>query len=204
MSDHQNSMVSIRGECFEVFMSEEKILRRVSELASQLNRDYRDKNPIFICVLNGAFMFYSDLMRRINVPCEVDFLKLSSYGENKISSGDVQLVKDLNCEVENRHIIIVEDIVDSGTSVNFIMDWIDKKHPASIHVVTLLHKPGSSSTKHPLDYVGFEIPSRFVIGYGLDYAQQGRNLSAVYILPEKRVEFEMVNTYGDEKNCNTK
>lgn len=177
--------VVVHGEKFVLFMDETRIHRRVEELAVQVNEEYKEKNPVFICILNGAFIFYADFIRFITIPCEVDFLKLSSYGESKISSGNVHLVKDLNCQVEHRHIVVIEDIVDSGTSVNFIREWIVKKNPASIKIVTLLHKPESSSTNHPLDYVGFEIPSRFVIGYGLDYAQQGRNLPAVYILPEK-------------------
>ena len=171
-------------EEFELFISEDEIDARVKEIAQSLNNYYRNKKPIFICVLNGAFIFYADLVRHITVPCEVDFLKLSSYGEDKISSGNVRLVKDLNCDVHGRHIVIVEDIVDSGASVNFILEWIGKKNPASIKVVTLLHKPESSSIQSPLEYVGFEIPSRFVIGYGLDYAQEGRNLPAVYMLRE--------------------
>lgn len=185
MSEQQNKKVTIREDVFEMFMEEAMILQRVHELAMQLNEEFKDKNPIFICILNGAYIFCADLMRHVTIPCEVDFLKLSSYGESKISSGDVQLVKDLNADVQNRHIIIVEDIVDSGGSVNFILDWIGRKNPASIKVVTLLHKSESSAINHPLDYVGFEIPSRFVIGYGLDYGQQGRNLPSIYMLQKK-------------------
>ena len=177
-----NTSVHFNNEEFDLYISEARILERVQELAVSLNREYAEKKPIFICVLNGAFMFYADLMRRITIPCEVDFLKLSSYGEEKISSGKVELVKDLNCVVEHRHIVVVEDIVDSGMSVNYIMRHIGEKNPASLKVVTLLHKPESSATHSPLEFVGFEIPSRFVIGYGLDYAQQGRNLPAVYML----------------------
>lgn len=177
-----NTSVHFNNEEFDLYIPEARILERVQELADSLNREYAEKKPIFICVLNGAFMFYADLMRRITIPCEVDFLKLSSYGEEKISSGKVQLVKDLNCVVEHRHIVVVEDIVDSGTSVNYIMRHIGEKNPTSLKVVTLLHKPESSATHSPLEFVGFEIPSRFVIGYGLDYAQQGRNLPAVYML----------------------
>ena len=177
--------VSVHGEKFVLFMDEIQILRRVEELAVRINEEYKEKNPVFICILNGAFIFYADFIRYISIPCEVDFLKLSSYGENKISSGNVHLVKDLNCQVGQRHIVVIEDIVDSGASVNFIREWILKKNPASIKIVTLLHKPESSSTNHPLDYVGCKIPSRYVIGHGLDFAQQGRNLPDVYIQPEK-------------------
>lgn len=185
MNWHGDS-VEVNGERFELFMGCEEILRKVEELAERISADYAGKNPIFVCILNGAFIFCADFIRRVTIPCELDFIKLSSYGEKKVSSGRIRLLKDLNSHVENRHIVLVEDIVDSGASVNFVFEWIKQKNPASLKIVTLLHKPASSSTDHPLDYVGFEIPSRFVIGYGLDYAQQGRNLPAIYMLPDGR------------------
>lgn len=174
--------VYVRGDAFVPYLSREALHARVCQLAQDLNRDFSDKRPIFICVLNGAFMFFADLVRHITIDCEVDFLKLSSYKENKISSGAVELVKDLNCEVEGRHIVLIEDIVDTGLSIDFMKRWIEKKRPASLSIVTLLHKPESTKVTHALDYVGFEIPPRFVIGYGLDYAQQARNLPEIYIL----------------------
>jgi hypoxanthine phosphoribosyltransferase len=174
--------IEIKGDRFVTFISAEQLHARISVMAAQMNSDMDGHTPIFICVLNGAFMFFADLVRQITINCEVDFLKLSSYGESKISTGAVQLVKDLNCEVEGRHIVLVEDIVDTGYSIDFMKKWIEKKNPASLKIVTLLHKPASTKIAHALDYVGFEIPPRFVIGFGLDYAQKARNLPAIYIL----------------------
>lgn len=174
--------VDINGDSFIPFLEVDRLQHRIAELAAEINRDMDGQLPIFICVLNGAFMFFADLVRQVTIDCEVDFLKLSSYGEKKISSGNVKLVKDLNCEVEGRNIVLVEDIVDTGYSIDFMKDWIGKKNPASLKIVTLLHKPASTKIEHPLDYVGFEIPPQFVVGFGLDYAQKARNLPAIYIL----------------------
>lgn len=174
--------ITINGDMFELFLSEADIRRRVAELGAQINSDYEGKVPIFIGVLNGSFIFFSDLIREVTLDCEVDFLKLSSYGDAKISSGNVRLLKDLNCQVEGRHIILVEDIVDSGLSIEFIKRLIDRENPASVKVVTLLLKKSVAKVSFPLDYVGFEIPPEFVIGYGLDYAQKVRNLRSIYRL----------------------
>lgn len=174
--------LTINGDVFELFLSEQQIQTRIKELAAQINRDYEGKIPIFIGILNGAFIFLSDLIREISVDCEIDFFKLSSYGDAKISSGQVKLLKDLNCQVEGRDIIVVEDIVDSGLSVSFIKQLIEKEHPASLRFVSLLLKKGLPKIDFPIDYIGFEIPPDFVIGYGLDYAQKVRNLKQIYRL----------------------
>lgn len=174
--------IEIHGDRFVPYLPAHRLQRRISELATQISRDARGQTPIFTCVLNGAFMFFADLVRQIDIDCEVDFLKLSSYGERRVSSGAVELIKDLNCEVEGRHIILVEDIVETGNSIDFMKKWIGKKNPASIKIVTLLHKPTNTKVSNELDYVGFEIPPRFVVGFGLDYAQKARNLPAIYIL----------------------
>ena len=176
------AQVEIQGDRFVPYLTAESIQQRIAELAKSMNSDLEGQTPIFICVLNGAFMFFADLVRQITIDCEVDFLKLSSYGEKKISSGNVELVKDLNCEVDGRNIVLVEDIVDTGYSVEFMKKWIQRKNPASLKIVTLLHKPESTKVPHVLDYVGFEIPKKFVVGFGLDYAQKARNLPAIYIL----------------------
>lgn len=174
--------ITIQGDEFVPYIPTERLQERIGELAGQINREMEGQTPIFICVLNGAFMFFADLVRQITIDCEVDFLKLSSYGEKKISSGKVQLVKDLSCQVEGRNIVLVEDIVDTGFSIDYMKKWIAEKNPASLKIVTLLHKPESTKIAHALDYVGFEIPPRFVLGFGLDYAQKARNLPAIYIL----------------------
>ncbi len=176
--------VAINGDRFIPYITRDSIAARIDELAEALNRDFDGKRPIFICVLNGAFMFFADLVRRITIDCEVDFLRLSSYGDRKISSGDVRLLKDLSCEADGRHIVLVEDIVDTGVSLDFMKTLIGAKQPASLSIVTLLHKPESTRIPHTLDYVGFVVPPRFVIGYGLDYAQRARNLPEVYILDD--------------------
>ncbi len=177
-----SNIITVNGEQFELYIPEDKIRHRVQELAGQINKDYAGKVPIFIGVLNGSFIFLSDLVREIGVKCEVDFLKLSSYGDAKISSGNVTLLKDLNCQVPNRDIIVVEDIVDSGLSIDFIKRLIMQQNPRSFRIVTLLYKAEAARVSFPIDYVGFEIPNDFVIGYGLDYAQKVRNLKSIYRL----------------------
>jgi hypoxanthine phosphoribosyltransferase len=180
--------IIVNGERFELFISEEKIQGRTKELARQISADYRGRVPIFIGILNGSVIFFSDLIREVSIECEVDFLKLSSYGDAKISSGDVRMLKELNCQVTDRDIIVVEDIVDSGLSIDFIKQLIVKQKPRSFRVVTLLHKKEAAKVPVTLDYIGFEIPNRFVIGYGLDYQQKLRNLKSVYALTEDRAE----------------
>jgi hypoxanthine phosphoribosyltransferase len=174
--------IVINGDRFTLYLTEEQILQRVRELAARINADYRDKTPIFIGVLNGSFVFFSDLIREITVDCEVDFFKLSSYGDAKISSGQVRLLKDLNCEVTGRDIVVVEDIVDSGLSIDFIKKLITRENPSSFRVASLLLKKSVAKIDFTIDYVGFEIPPEFVIGYGLDYAQKVRNLRSIYRL----------------------
>jgi hypoxanthine phosphoribosyltransferase len=174
--------ITINNDRFTLYLSEEQIKKRVVELAAQINEDYKGKVPIFIGILNGSFIFFSDLVREISLDCEVDFLKLSSYGDAKISSGQVKLLKDLNCQVNGRDIIVVEDIVDSGLSMEFMKTLVMRENPASFRVVTLLWKKSVAKVNIPIDYVGFEIPPEFVIGYGLDYAQKVRNLKSIYRL----------------------
>ncbi|MEO6694481.1 MAG: hypoxanthine phosphoribosyltransferase [Ignavibacteria bacterium] len=164
------------------YIPKKKIAKRISQLAKRINKDYKGKKPIFIGILNGSFIFLADLIREINVECEIDFLKLSSYGDEKISSGEVKQLKELNCQIENRDIIIVEDIVDSGLSAMYIKNIIEAKKPASLKFISLLFKKNTSNLDFKIDYIGFEIDNKFVIGYGLDFAQSYRNLNAVYVL----------------------
>ncbi len=172
--------IIVNNEPFDLYISAEQIKARVKVLAEQINRDYAGKVPIFIGVLNGSFIFIGDLVREVTVDCEIDFMKLSSYGDAKISSGQVKMVKELNCQVTGRDIIVVEDIVDTGLSVEYIRKHIQAENPASLRFVTLLLKKEIAKTTAPIEYVGFEIPPEFVIGYGLDNAQKLRNLKAVY------------------------
>lgn len=173
------------GTYLEEYISKEKIQKRIRKIAKKINKDYKGKKPIFIGILNGSFILIADLVREIKIDCEIDFLKLSSYGDDKISSGEVKMLKELNCEIENRDIIIIEDIVDSGLSLNFIKSLIENKKPASLKFVTLLFKKDISNLDFKIDYIGFEIENKFVVGYGLDFAQKYRNLNAVYVLHSK-------------------
>lgn len=177
--------ILINNDEFVVYLSEQKIQTRISELGEQIAKDYAGKVPIFIGVLNGSFLFMSDLIKNVKLDCEVDFFKLSSYGDSKISSGKVTMLKELNCDVNGRDIIIVEDIVDTGLSINYIEEIFKEHKPASMKVVSLLVKPESIKFDVKIDYIGFNIPNKFVIGYGLDYAQKYRNLRSIYILNEK-------------------
>ena len=174
--------IRVNGDYFTVMISERRIKARVKKLALQISRDCKGTVPVFIGILNGSFIFFADLIREVTVDCEIDFLKLSSYGDAKISSGNVRLLKDLNCQVEGRDIVIVEDIIDSGLSMEYIRNLILRQNPRSFRIVTLLYKKDSVKTGIHVDYIGFSIPRDFVIGYGLDYAQRERNLRSIYRL----------------------
>ncbi len=176
--------IIVGNEVFTEYLSEKTIQTRIKELAAKISADYVGKVPVFIGVLNGSFIFMSDLVKNVGIECEIDFFKLSSYGDEKISSGKVKLIKELNCDVNGRDLIIVEDIVDTGLSIKFIEELINQHQPTSMKVVSLLVKPDSLRYEVKIDYIGFEIPSKFVIGYGLDYAQKYRNLRSIYMLSE--------------------
>lgn len=176
--------IMVGNEKFVEMISAEQIQKRVIELGKQLTEDYKAKLPIFIGVLNGSFMFLSDLIKQVDIHCEIDFIKLSSYGDQKISTGNVKTLKELNADINERHVIIVEDIIDTGLSISYLEKLMREHNPASLKVATLLVKPGSLKYDLKIDYVGFEIPDKFVIGYGLDYAQKYRNLSSIYALSE--------------------
>lgn len=180
--------VQCQGERFRLYLSEETIQDRVAEIGAEINAQYADKRPILIGVLNGAFMFIADLLRAIDIECEVDFMKLSSYGAEKVSSGQVEDLKKIDAKIKDRHVIIVEDIVDTGLSMDYILNRMRQLEPASLRVATLLHKHEATRLDVQLDWVGFRIPNIFVIGYGLDYGQLARNLSDIYILDEQEEE----------------
>lgn len=165
-------------------ISAERISKRIKAIARKIDRDYKGKQPIFIGVLNGSFILIADLVREVKVNCEIDFIKLSSYGDEKISSGEVKLLKELNCQIKGRDIILIEDIVDTGLSVSYLRKLILKEKPASLRFVTLLYKKDICKIDFEIDYIGFEIENEFVVGYGLDFAQKYRNLKAVYVLQE--------------------
>ena len=153
---------------YSVLLTAEKILQRVQELGRQLSHDYAGKKPVFIGVLNGGYMFMSDLMRTITIDCEVDFVKISSYGEAMKTSGVVKVKKEIDAHIEGRHVVVVEDIIDSGLSVNYLREMLSALQPKSLKFVSLLIKEEGKQVEYTCDYVGFHIPMRFVVGYGMD------------------------------------
>jgi hypoxanthine phosphoribosyltransferase len=173
--------VRIKDKEFRVSIPAEKIQERVKAVAEQINRDMEGKNPLLIAVLNGAFMFAADLMRNITIPCEISFVKLASY-QGTTTTGTVKEVFGINEDLQGRTIIIVEDIVDTGLTIKRMVETLGTRNPESIHVCTLLVKPGNVREDINVEYVAFEIPNDFILGYGLDYDQQGRNLPEIYTI----------------------
>jgi hypoxanthine phosphoribosyltransferase len=171
-----------QGLIAETLIEEAALQSRIRELGAEIERDYAGRSPLFVCVLKGAFVFLGDLVRHIDLPVEVDFMAISSYGSGTESSGIVRIVKDLEATIEGRHVIVVEDIVDSGLTLSYLLRSLQARRPASLEICALLTKPERREVDIPVRYVGFEIPDRFVIGYGLDYAEQFRNLRAVAVL----------------------
>jgi hypoxanthine phosphoribosyltransferase len=168
----------------EVLVSAEDLERRVRELGVQISRDYEGRVPVLIGVLKGAVLFLADLMRELTVPCEIDFMAVSSYGSATDSSGVVRILKDLDNPIEGRDVLIVEDIIDSGLTLHYLLKNLKARGPASLEVCALLTKPERRRVDLPIRYVGFEIPNRFAIGYGLDHAQRYRNLRYVAALEQ--------------------
>ena len=166
----------------EVLFTEAQLKARVQELARQIERDYAGKEIMLISVLRGSFIFMADLCRAIDLPCTLDFMAVSSYGKGTSSSGQVQITKDLSEDISGRHIIVVEDILDSGNTLHYLLRLLDHRHPASIRLCTLLDKPERRVKPVEVHYTGFTIPDAFVVGYGLDYAEKYRNLPYIGIL----------------------
>ncbi|MEW4372790.1 hypoxanthine phosphoribosyltransferase [Paenibacillus kandeliae] len=166
----------------EVLISEEEIQQKILELGATLSEDYKERNPLVICVLKGAFVFMADLVKRIEVPLEIDFMAVSSYGASTKSSGVVKIVKDLDVSVEDRDVLIVEDIIDSGLTLSYLIEILRGRNAKSVRVVTLFDKPSGRTVNLEADYTGFNIPDAFIVGYGLDYAEHYRNLPYIGIL----------------------
>ena len=175
------SRVKIKDKTFETSMTEAEIKQRVKELAQQMSRDLEGKNPLFLAVLNGAFIFAADLMREMTIPCEISFVKLASY-QGTTSTGTIHEVIGINEDLMGRTVVIVEDIVESGLTIKRMMEQIGTRHPASVQVCTLFFKPEKLKEDLTLDYVAFSIPNDFILGYGLYYDQQGRGLKDLYTL----------------------
>jgi hypoxanthine phosphoribosyltransferase len=168
----------------ETLVAREDLQRRIVELGAEISRDYDGKDLFLVGVLKGAVLFLADLMRHIEVPCEIDFMALSSYGSQTDSSGVVRILKDLDAPIQDRHVLIIEDIIDSGLTLQYLMRNLNARNPASLQACALLTKPERLRVDLSPRYVGFEIPNRFAIGYGLDYAQKYRNLDFVAALSE--------------------
>ena len=178
------TQTELEGAVREVLIDEPTLQSRIIELGEEISNDYAGKDLLLVGVLKGAVFFMADLMRSLTVPCEVDFMAISSYGAETDSSGVVRILKDLDIPLQGRDVLIVEDIIDSGLTLSYLMRNLRARDPASLEVCALLTKPGRREIEVPVKYVGFEIPNRFVIGYGLDYAERYRNLRYVGVLNE--------------------
>jgi len=178
--------MGLRDDVEKILIPEQELQARVAELGREINETYTDDDhPLLICVLKGAFMFLADLVRHLEMRHEVDFMEISSYGAGTVSSGVVRILLDLEQNIQGRHVLIVEDIVDSGRTLDYITRNLQTRGPASLRVCTLLSKPSRREIDVPLDFVGFEVPDEFVMGYGLDYAEEYRNLPFIGVLKEE-------------------
>lgn len=173
--------VTIKDKTFEISIPEKKILEKVKKVADRLNHDLEGKNPVFLTVLNGSFIFAADLMRMMTIPCEISFVKLASY-QGTASSGTVKELVGINVDLTGRTIVIVEDIVETGYTMRHVVESLRRQNPESIHICTLLQKPEKLAVPLDVEYVAIEIPNDFIVGYGLDYDQQGRQLRDIYTL----------------------
>jgi hypoxanthine phosphoribosyltransferase len=178
----ERHLTELEGELAEVLITERAIHKRVMELGEQITRDYKDRDPYLVVILNGAFMFVADLVRSIDLHIDVGFIAVSSYGDSTHSTGTVRIVKDLQKDVNGRHVLLVEDIVDTGLTISYLRELLVGRKPASIATVSLLSKPEARKVQVPVEYCGFDIPNKFVAGYGLDYAQRYRNLPCIGVL----------------------
>lgn len=169
----------------EVLISEEVLKDKVIELGKKITEDYKGKNLLLVCVLKGAVIFVSDLMKRIDLPLEIDFMAISSYGSDTKSSGVVRILKDLNSGIEGRDVLIVEDIIDSGLTLSYLVENLKARGPKSVEICTILDKPSRRKADITIKYTGFQVPDEFVVGYGLDYAEKYRNLPYIAVLKEE-------------------
>jgi hypoxanthine phosphoribosyltransferase len=175
----------------EILIDKDTLAARVTELGAEVSADYEGRDLLLIGVLKGAVFFMADLMRHLTVPCEVDFMAISSYGDSTDSSGIVRILKDLDINIEGRDVLVVEDIIDSGLTLSYLMRNLESREPASLEVCALLTKPARREIDVPVRYVGFEIPNRFVVGYGLDFGERYRNLPYVAVLSEDLIPSDL-------------
>src|SRR5947199_4908487 len=176
------TQAQLEGAVTEVLIDQDTLQRRIAELGEEISADYAGRDLLLVGVLKGAVFFMADLMRKLTIPCEVDFMAISSYGASTDSSGVVQILKDLDINIEGRHVLVVEDIIDSGLTLSYLMRNLQSREPATLEICALLTKPTRREIDVPVRYVGFETPNRFVIGYGLDFGERYRNLPYVGVL----------------------
>jgi hypoxanthine phosphoribosyltransferase len=176
------SAAELKRAVTEVLIEPQALQNRIAELGDEISADYDGRDLLLVGVLKGAVFFMADLMRNLTIPCEIDFMAISSYGDSTDSSGVVRILKDLDINIESRDVLVVEDIIDSGLTLSYLMRNLEAREPASLEVCALLTKPERREIEVPVRYVGFEIPNRFVIGYGLDFAERYRNLPYVGVL----------------------
>lgn len=174
--------ITLNDKSFDLYLSESQLQDRVESLATEINEIYREKSPLLIGVLKGSFIFMADIIRHLTVQPEVHFVQISTYGDEMVAKKKPQIDPNFKVDITNRHIIIVEDIVDTGYTATFLIDYLKHMSPASVRLMTLLHKPASQVDGAVPDFIGFSIPPEFVVGYGLDYAQKGRELRGIYRL----------------------
>jgi hypoxanthine phosphoribosyltransferase len=180
-----SSVNELTAAVSEILIDEDTLQNRIGELGAEISDDYRGRDLLLIAVLKGAVFFMADLMRRIEVPCEVDFMAISSYGAGVDSSGVVRILKDLDISIEGRNVLVVEDIIDSGLTLSYLLRNLEAREPASLEICALLTKPARREIDIHCRYIGFEIPNKFVIGYGLDFAERYRNLPFVGVLRDE-------------------
>lgn len=169
----------------EIIIQEEEVLAKIKELSKKISNDYRDKNLLVVGILKGSVIFASDLIKNIDIPCEIDFMAVSSYGNSSETSGVVRILKDLDHSIENKDIIIVEDIVDSGVTLDYLTKYLNARNVNSVKIAALLSKPSRRKVDIDIEYLGFEVPDEFIVGYGLDFSERYRNLPYVAVLKEE-------------------
>ena len=175
--------ITIHDKKFKISYPEAEIMKRVKAVADRINKDIKDKNPLFLAVLNGSFVFAADLMRSVSIPCEISFVRMSSYSGTQ-STGKVKELLGLKEDIEGRTVVVVEDIIDSGLTMKELLETLKAKHPAELHVASLLVKPNNLKVDLDISYRCFDIPNDFIVGYGLDYDGEGRNLRDIYVVQE--------------------
>ena len=170
------------NEKLTVLFKQQQVKQTINRLAREIKKDYKGKNPLLICILKGSFIFMADLIRQMNTPLEVDFVKLSSYGSNKTTSGKVKMIQGLNTPIKGRDVLVVEDIIDTGLTISALLDYLGKKKPASLKLCALADKPSRRKVTVAIDYLGFTVPDKFIIGYGIDWDEKFRYLPNICYL----------------------